>query len=200
MPCLCPLCPLSPSPCSSFLPAWRGCQPFTGAGKFFLLPFFFRGVCGRWGALSAGEANVGLWRWDSASPGGEPGPERGPRSRVLPQAPGTPRVGASAPSPPQPWPCSPSSSVPRQTRWQAAGLASAQICLTLPPFGFLIAEKFIRSQTIASSKMPRENNQARRSPSVRLPLLNGPLNGARWCLGALPGQMIDVSLALQAGA
>lgn len=32
-----------------------------------------------------------------------------------------------------------------QTRWQAAGLASSQICLTLPPFGFLIAEKFIRS-------------------------------------------------------
>lgn len=73
-------------------------------------------------------------------------------------------------------------------------LASAQLHLTLPPFGFLIAEKFIRSQTIASSEMPRENNQASRSPSVRLPLLNG----ARWCLSALPGQMIDVHPALQA--
>lgn len=47
--------------------------------------------------------------------------------------------------------------------------------------------------------MPRENNQARRSPSVRLLLLNGLLNGASWCLDALPGQMIDGSLALQAG-
>lgn len=74
-------------------------------------------------------------------------------------------------------------------------LASTQLRLTLPPFGFLIAEKFIRSQTIASSEMPRENNQASRSPSVRLPLLNG----ARWCLSALPGQMIDVHPALQAG-
>lgn len=45
--------------------------------------------------------------------------------------------------------------------------------------------------------MPRENNQASLSPSVRLLLLNGPLNGARWCLGALPGQMIDVAWLLR---
>lgn len=109
-------------------------------------------------------------------------------------------ASASAPTPLQPWPYCPPSSLHRQTPWQAAGLASTQLCLTLPPFGFLIAEKFIRSQTIASSKMPRENNQASRSPSVRLPLLNDPLNGARWCLGALPGQMIDVRSAPQAGA
>ena len=108
-------------------------------------------------------------------------------------------ASASAPTPPQPWPYSPPSSLPRQTPWQAAGLASTQLCLTLPPFGFLIAEKFIRSQTIVSSKMPRENNQASRSPSVRLPLLNGLLNGTRWCLGALPGRMIDVRPAPQAG-
>lgn len=31
---------------------------------------------------------------------------------------------------------------------------------------------------------------------VRLPLPSGPLNGARWCLGALPGRVIDVSAAL----
>lgn len=87
-----------------------------------------------------------------------------------------------------------------KTHWQASGLARTQICLTLPPFGFLIAEKFIRSQTIACSKMLTENNQTSLSPTVRLLLLNGPLNGARWCLGALPGQMIDATLAPQAVA
>lgn len=124
------------------------------------------------------------------------GPERdaAPSSGVPPRVPGSPSAGASAPSPPQPWPSSPAAcalSVRGQTCWQAAGLARTQRCLTLPPFGFLIAEKFIRSPTIASSKMPRENNQAIRSPTVRLPLLNGLLNGARWCLGALPGQIDD---------
>lgn len=117
-----------------------------------------------------------------------------PHSGVLPWVPGSPSAGTFAPSPPRPWPRSPSASVPSvcgQTCWQAAGLARTQRCLTLPPFGFLIAEKFIRSQTIASSKMPRENNQASRGPAVRLPLLNGRLNGARWCLGALPGQIDD---------
>lgn len=46
--------------------------------------------------------------------------------------------------------------------------------------------------------MSGENNQASLSCSVRLLLLNGLLNGTRWCLGALCRQMIDVSLALQA--
>lgn len=46
--------------------------------------------------------------------------------------------------------------------------------------------------------MSGENNQASLSCSVKLLLLNGLLNGTRWCLGALCRQMIDVSLALQA--
>lgn len=122
----------------------------------------------------------------------------GDRAGVLPPAqesrlgcPARPAPGTSAPAPPQPWPRSPAASVHRQTCWQAAGLARTQRCLTLPPFGFLIAEKFIRRQTIASSKTPRKNNQAIRSPTVRLPLLNGRLNGARWRLGALSGQRDD---------
>lgn len=122
---------------------------------------------------------------------GDRAQDAAPSSGVPTRGPGSPSAGASAPAPSQPWPQSPSASVRGQTCWQAAGLARTQRCLTLPPFGFLIAEKFIRSQTIASSRMPRENNQAVRSPAVRLPLLNGRLNGARWCLGALPGQIDD---------
>lgn len=115
---------------------------------------------------------------------------------TAPQLPSPAQVpGASAPSPSQPGPYSPSS----QPDLLAGCKPGKHSHMPDPPsFGFLIAEKFIRSQTIASSKMPRENNQASSSPpAVQLPLLNGPLNGARWCLGARPGQVIDVRLEAQ---
>lgn len=95
-----------------------------------------------------------------------------------------------------PWPCYPTPLCTEQ-RIDGAGLARTQMCWTFPPFAFLIAEKFIRSQTIVCSKMSGGNNQAA-SAAVSLLLLNGLLNGTRWCLGALLRQMIDVSLALQA--
>lgn len=103
------------------------------------------------GAPTAGEADVCLWDGTVSGPEGclRPQPRRwatGPRHR--------PHRSPAPVLPP----------LSRQTRWQTAGLAGTQVCLTLPPFGFLIAEKFIRSQTIASSKMPRENNQATLSP------------------------------------
>lgn len=44
-----------------------------------------------------------------------------------------------------------------------ASLVRTQMCWTFPhptPLAFLIAEKFIRSQTIVCSKMSGENNQA----------------------------------------
>lgn len=76
-------------------------------------------------------------------------------------------------------------SVHRAMCWWGAGLARTQMCWTFPPSAFLIAEKFIRSQTIVCSKMSGENNEAA-SAAVSGLLLNGLLNGTSWCLGTLP--------------
>lgn len=81
-------------------------------------------------------------------------------------------------------------SVHRAVRWQGAGLARTQMRWTFLPSAFLIAEKFIRSQTIVCSKMSGENNEAA-SAAVRVLLLNGQLNGTSWCLGTLPPQADD---------
>lgn len=149
--------PVSPSLCPSLLPALRACRPLSGADSSSPGNLPRSPLCRRSRRLPVGVGPC-LHSQESGPEGcaqtpaqvSGPGPLARPSS-VLRHRP------HRSPAPVLP-------PLSRQTRWQAAGLAGTQGCLTLPPFGFLIAEKFIRSQTIASSKMPRENNQATLSP------------------------------------